>query len=152
MDTVDLRQAPHLLPVLAKWHQHEWAHLNPGETLSMRIERMQSYLEASFMPTTLVIVDNNKPLGSAAIVANDMDTHQELTPWLASVFVHPDHRCKGIASELIQQLEKLAVQHAYKQLHLFTPDQESFYTKRGWQTLSQEYYHHEKVTLMRREL
>ena len=33
---VNLKKAPEHLETIAQWHQAEWSHLNPGETLEQR--------------------------------------------------------------------------------------------------------------------
>ncbi len=53
---------------------------------------------------TFVASASGNLLGSAMLVAQDMDTRTDLTPWLASVFVAPEHRRQGIATKLIAQV------------------------------------------------
>jgi len=149
MTIKNLNQAPQHLTTLANWHQAEWAHLNPGQTLQQRIEKMQPFLNQETIPTTLIYLDNKGTLcGSAAILESDMDTHQDLTPWLASVYVAPEHRNKGIGTKLIQAITNLAKTNNIKTLHLYTPSKETFYQSLGWQTTTKETYHQEPITLM----
>ena len=148
MRILDLKQVPHFLPTLAQWHQEQWSYLNPGENLHHRIARMQEYLGESFLPTTFVAIEDNLA-GSVAIVENDMDTKPELSPWLASVYIAPEYRHKGIATALIKHAMQQAQAHGYKQLYLFTPDaQVAFYMQRGWQLMEATDYRGSRVTIM----
>ena len=148
MRILDLKQAPHFLPTLAQWHQAQWSYLNPGENLRHRIARMQEYLDEFFIPTMYVAIDDTLA-GSAAIVAQDMDTRPELGPWLASVYVTPEHRHKGIASALIKHVQQQANQRGIPELFLFTPDaQVGFYLQRGWQLVETTDYRSSRVTIM----
>ncbi len=92
-----------MMPTVARWHHKEWAHLNPGQSLSIRIEQMAVYIEASATCTTIhsesplkdrfrpklfvALNDKGKPIGTAALDLHDMDDKPHLSPWLASVYV-----------------------------------------------------------------
>ncbi len=147
MQILDLKQAPAHLPTLARWHQKEWSLLNPGETLEQRMARMQPYLNDDFIPA-MYIAEDATLLGSAAIVKNDMDIETSLSPWLASVFVTPAHRKKGIATKLVRHVMAQAKNHGIKTLYLYTPGQHLFYEKLGWQKNRIVQYHGHSVTIM----
>ncbi len=100
----NLRQHPQLIPILGEWHQSEWADLNPGESLAGRLQRMQAYLSADLVPSTFLAFLGNGLAGSAAIIACDLEQRRQYSPWLASVFVHPDFRRRGIGSALAQEV------------------------------------------------
>ncbi|MCK4833283.1 MAG: GNAT family N-acetyltransferase [Gammaproteobacteria bacterium] len=143
----NLKDEPELLPILASWHQHEWSHLNPGETLEHRIDRMQTYLDNNFIPSTF-IAENKTLLGSASIVSCDMETMPELTPWLASVFVAPEYRNKGIGRKLVRHIMSQAKRAGIKTLYLFTEDQIGFYLALDWTINCTAHYHQQEVTIM----
>jgi N-acetylglutamate synthase-like GNAT family acetyltransferase len=149
---VDLHDKPEHIPTLAAWHHQEWGHLNPGGSLATRIEKMQEYLSGKPIPKMLVWIDAQAVIGSAGILPCDMDTKPELTPWLASVFVKPEERSKGIGSLLVKGVMNYAAQHGFSELFLFTPDQEAFYQKLGWKTISREEYRGVHVSVMRVDL
>jgi len=121
--------------------------LNPGRTVEQRIDYMQTYLSEQLVPSTF-IAKGLDLMGSAAITENDMETHPELTPWLASVFVAPQYRDRGVGSLLVTHVMNLAKQAGMQRLYLFTPDRVSFYERLGWQSLKQETYREQQVTVM----
>jgi len=147
MKIVNLKAVPSELPVLAKWHQQEWADLNPGKSLKDRINKMQAYLENGFVPSTYVAIADEL-LGSAAIVKCDMDTRAELEPWLASVYVAKSQRGNGIGTALVKHIMQKAAHNGIERLYLFTPGQKEFYQGLGWQYLEQTQYHDQQVTIM----
>ncbi|MFO1388524.1 GNAT family N-acetyltransferase [Cellvibrio sp.] len=149
MDIINLREAPQHIPVIARWHFDEWGYLNPGKTLEYRIERMQRYLSDTPIPSMLIAVEGDEVLGTAALVESDMDSHPELTPWLASVYIREDQRGRGLGKKLVKALMDFAGQQHLPRLYLFTPDQAPFYAKLGWQTLVEETYRDTPVTIMR---
>jgi len=147
MNIYNLKQKPEYLNKLAAWHQREWSYLNPGQTLSDRLIKMQAYLNEAFIPTTFV-AENNNLLGSAAIIECDMDDRKEISPWLASVYVSPEFRRQGIGKELVKHVMQQAKKHGFNSLYLYTPDQESFYQSLGWLVLEKREYHQTDVTIM----
>lgn len=147
MKIISLKQKSEYINKLADWHQKEWSHLNPGQTLQGRIDKMQAYLNNDFIPTTFIAEDENL-LGSAAIIECDMDDRNELSPWLASVYVAPEHRRQGIAGRLVKHVMQQAREQGIRKLYLYTPDQELFYASLGWQVYEKRLFHEINVTIM----
>ena len=140
---------PAFIPTLARWHHHQWPH---GSTVRSRVEAMESQRDRRVIPLTGVALTGREVLGSASLLENDMDTHPELTPWLASVYVAPEHRGRGAGSALARWIVKEANRLGFTKLHLFTPDQESLYARLGWRVRGRETYRGEGVVVMEREL
>jgi N-acetylglutamate synthase-like GNAT family acetyltransferase len=148
MKIIDLKFEPHHIPVLAGWHHGEWSYLNPNWSFEQREKDMRLHLTDDLVPSTFVALEDQL-LGSAAIIEHDMDTRPDLSPWLASVFVAPEYRCKGVGSKLVMHVMKKAKEAGIPVLYLFTPDKERFYQKLGWQTISNETYRGHLVPVMR---
>lgn len=148
MTILDLSCEPQHIPTLAGWHHRQWQDLNPGRTLEHRIASMQNYLGESVLPSTYIYKHRQQLAGSAALVASDMDSHPELTPWLASVYVDESFRRQGIGSKLVKHVMEQAAQAGISQLYLFTPDRAEFYLQLGWTTLTEEGYRGQSVTVM----
>ena len=72
-------------------------------------------------------------MGSASILATTL-THKHLSPWLSSVFVHPEYRGKRIASALSMRACAEAARLGFERLYLFTPRSETMYARLGWTT------------------
>lgn len=109
---------------------------------------MSAHLNDDLLPSTFIAKENGVLLGSAALVESDMDTHKELTPWLASVFVSPGARRKGVGSSLVKHIMATAKQAGFNELYLFTPNMEPFYKQLGWMRILKEDYRCETVTIM----
>ena len=149
MQIIDLRDAPEYMPQLARWHYDEWGYLNSGKSLADYSASMSGYLAEQTIPTMLIAVANGELLGSAAIISSDMDTHPELGPWLANVYVREDQRGRGLGGKLVKAIMMLGEQLALAQLYLFTPDQENFYRRLGWNPLTREALNGTYVSIMR---
>ncbi len=93
-------------------------------------------------------IEDGTVLGSASLVAHDMDTRMDLSPWLASVLVAPEHRRRGVGTALIHRVVDEARTLGFRTLYLFTPDKEALYTKLGWQFLERTEYLAQTVVIM----
>jgi len=139
---------PQHIPLVAQWHQNEWHHISPHLTTPLRIAQYSKYSNSPAIPSCIIALMNDQPVGSASLVGSDMDTHPHLHPWLASVFVDKAYRRQGIATALIEKCIDNAHHLGIDTLYLFTPDQTSFYQKRGWKVIESCIYHNEKVDIM----
>lgn len=145
----DLRLAPHHVPALAAWHQDEWGFLNPDRSVADRIDELKEHLGTGIVPTTYVAEDDNgKLLGSASILTHDMSVHRDKTPWLASVYVDPEHRRNGVGAAVVKRIMQHAAENGMRRMYLYTMDQEAFYQRLGWRTISREVYRDTDVIVM----
>lgn len=151
MQILSLKEKPDYIPTLAQWHHSEWQHLNPGQSLQDRIDKMQAYLNDDFIPSTYIALEDML-LGSASIVKHDMDTRKDLSPWLASVYVEPAHRRKGAGSALVQHVMDEAMARGIKTLYLFTEDETDYYQQLGWYTYEKANYRGHKIQIMSTDL
>ena len=134
-----LADHPIHVATLAAWHHRQWHYLD----LDVSVERRAAFLGThgrGAIPTTVVALRGDQILGSASLIAHDMDTRPELSPWLASVYVDPVHRGQGIGSALVTKVTGLARALGHPALYLFTPDKEHFYRRLGWRVIERTLY------------
>jgi len=136
------------IPTLANWHYGQWGYLNPGVTVEEYVSHLQKHLGRMQIPTTFVALSNEDLLGSASLVKYDMATRMDISPWLASVFVAPDYRNRGVGSLLVERVVEEAKALKVTVLYLFTPDRETFYARMGWSVLERTRYKGEHVVIM----
>ena len=135
MRIVDLADQPWHIPRLSRWHHREWTHLYPHEEVADFARELDACLGDQLVPSTFIAIDGAL-LGSASLLAADMLTHPELTPWVASVYVRRAARASGVV----------------RTLYLFTPESVEFYRRLDWVVLSRELYQGVPVTLMQVDL
>lgn len=143
-----LADHPEAIPILARWHHAEWGWMAPDQTIDDRVAQLETTARPGGIPSTVVALDGDEPVGSASLVESDMATHPELTPWLASVYVAESHRRRGIGSGLVRRIVDEAARLGVDRLWLFTPDQEALYARLGWRVESRERYRGEDVVVM----
>ena len=72
----------------------------------------------------------------------------DLSPWLAGVFVSPEHRQHGIGSALVRRVAEDAWMLGVHRLYLYTPSVEKFYLRLGWSVVERTGYRGVDVVVM----
>lgn len=137
-----------LVPLIAQWHFAEWGHLDLTGTLEGWTEEMRQRTRRDQIPTTYVALEHDELLGSVTLVEHDMNTHQDLSPWVAGVYVSPPNRHKGVASALVRYAVQQAARMGVKRLYLYTQSARGLYEKLGWHVLAEDEYEGQSVTIM----
>jgi GNAT superfamily N-acetyltransferase len=147
-----LADHPAVIPTLARWHHRQFQHLSPGSSVERCTSHLRSHTGRRQIPTTVVALADDEPLGSASLVAQDMDVRPHLSPWLATVYVAPEYRGRGIGSALVRRIAEEAASLGVPRLHLYAQDQMGFYERLGWQAVERLKYRGYLVTVMALDL
>ena len=147
-----LADCPEDVDAIASWLHAEWGWFTPGSTLDDRRAKLAGHLNRDALPLALVAREAGRPVGTAALRVHDMDTRPNLTPWLASVYVHPSRRGRGLGTRLVARIEAEAVRLRCDRLYLVTFDQLPFYAARGWTLYERTNYRTEPVAVMQKHL
>lgn len=150
---VPLAERPDLLDQVARWGFAEWGHLRPGgDSLEARRERVRATLRQRAIPMTFVALGGQgEAIGTAALILDDIEGDPR-NPWLASVYVPPEARRRGIASALVQAVERAAADLGHDRLYLFTASAPELYAGLGWRALERRDYRGESILVMDRGL
>ena len=152
MRIAPLVERPDLAAQVAAWGFAEWGHLNPGETLAQRVIRIQGKMNVDRVPVAFVALDADDGIvGTASLIFDDLEGDPR-NPWLASVYVPPEQRKKGIASALVRAVEDMARRLGYSRLYLFTSTAPGLYAGLGWWPLERRDYRGEHIQVMDRTL
>jgi predicted N-acetyltransferase YhbS len=152
MPLIYLRDRPDLFPLVAGWIWDEWQELLPQRSAAQFEAWLRSDGRGCGLPTTLVRIEDGEPVATVSLECDDMEIRPELTPWLASLYVVPAHRSRGLGQALVRAAEEEARSLAIRELFLYTPAHESFYAALGWERLEQCDYRGTPVAIMRRRL
>lgn len=143
-----LTDHPEFLRTLAEWQHGEWGQLRPGDTVEARMARLTKFSSRAAIPLTIVAHEEGELLGSASLIPHDMETRMELTPWLAGVFVAPQHRRRGIGAALVRRIMVEAGRLAVPVLYLYTMHSEKFYASLGWFLQEHSTYREQSIAIM----
>ena len=101
----------------------------------------------------LVASEGEVPLGLCLLVRNELDPVHDLTPWLASLYVHEPYRGRGIGRALVRAVEDQARSLGHRRVHLYTDSAEQFYAHCcGWSTVEHFDWDGHPCVLMHRDL
>jgi len=141
-----------LVPTVAGWHWTEWGHTDPEGSLVKWTDGLGRRTCRNAIPTTYVALADASPVGSVTLIDHDMAIHLDLSPWLAGLYVLPQHRGKGVGSALVICAEKHAMAMPLPRLYLYTARAERLYQRLGWETIAQDRYQSQDVYVMVKDL
>lgn len=148
-----LADYPAHVPQVARWLHDQFGYLSPNSTLEKRLARLRANLNRAAVPTVLVALLGDEPVGTASLVAEDMTIRPQLTPWLASVYVTPAHRQRGVGRALVRRVVDEAAALGHTRLWLYTSDDRiRFYQAMGWAITEQVDYRGARMTIMALDL
>ena len=111
-------------------------------------------LGRDMLPIAVLALDGDAPVGVAELKEHEMlSLYPDHTPWLGSVFVRPESRGRGIASQLASQIAALAESRGATRIFLQTERLDGgLYARLGWQPVEQVTYRGQQVLLMVKRL
>ena len=103
------------------------------------------------MPLALVAFAGDELVATVSLMVHDLPTRPEITPWLASLFVVPGWRRRGVACQLIARVMEEARRLNLSTLFLWTSsaEAEALYLKLGWATVERSEYCGKRIVIMR---
>jgi N-acetylglutamate synthase-like GNAT family acetyltransferase len=143
-----LADSPSAIDALAQPLLEHWRFALPDDTLEIRRQKLRTHCNRDSLPIAWVAHKDGVTYGMAALRVTDLPGFEHLTPWLAGVFVLPEHRRRGIGSTLCRHVEACAAKMGYSQLYLFTLDQQPLYEKLGWRYMEKSAWNGMPVDLM----
>lgn len=128
-------QRPKLASVTGKWR---WEAFFKDDGISLADVMQQEEAAAAtydLLPTVLVILEDERPVGMVTLCLDDLEDRPDLNPWLAGLYVAPEHRGNGYALRLIDALETRARDAKISRLSLYTASAVKLYQRAGWTTI-----------------
>ena len=123
----NLYECPEYINIVVNWIYSEWGSNNFKYWDSW----VRSSVNKESIPMTFVVFVDDKVAGTYSLWNCDMQSRQDLSPWLGGIVVKPDYRGRGIGLYIQEQAKiimyTLGIDHAY----LFT-ELTGFYEKTGW--------------------
>lgn len=132
LQILNLADAPEHTEQVSRWLWEEWARAD-GYTLEEIVFRTRHSMLRDTVPQQLVALWNGQAAGTVALWRNDCKTRQDLSPWMAVLYVDPAFRNRHIG----QALQRASIEAAralgrYDWLYLIT-ELENYYEKTGWE-------------------
>lgn len=134
----DLRDRRDLLdPVVHAVWAAFWQH--KGSRLADLQAGFRRHLAPGILPFTLAAEVDDVFAGTVSLITCDEPERSDLAPWLAALWVAPEHRRAGIGAALVTEIERRAAALHIARLYLSArPGIAPFYEKRGWQAIDRD--------------
>ncbi|QTO56174.1 GNAT family N-acetyltransferase (plasmid) [Duffyella gerundensis] len=127
----------------------EWSALPLWASETEIVARLQARLAAQDHQFTLIAIDEQeRVIATGSIIRYELEDVEQRRWWLGEVVTEAACRGKGIASALIGQCLAHCQAKGIATLWLYTPDQQAFYRKSGWQEIEQREVYGERVSVM----
>lgn len=130
LEIVPLAERLDVVPACAAWNHGEWGDYT-GSSLEETADAFREIAQADDGRAARVALWDGKPAGVVLLIHNDLETHPHLGPWVASVFVAPDYRGRGIARTLVGAIEDAAREYGHAEAYLYT-NKPDLYRRIGW--------------------
>lgn len=150
MDIRYLADCQRAIHQVAHWLFDEWGRSVSCSSVERGVALLQERLHRDQLPLTLVAMEGETVIGTVSLIHCDMETRPDLSPWLASLYVAPDRRRRGVGSALLEAALQEAKRLGIDSLFLFTDRCEALYVKHGWQKIESCIYRNREVVIMRR--
>lgn len=151
MNIVRLNATAEHATTLAKWVYEEWDRHRPDGSIATTELALRTMPDATGLPLSFVALRDGAPVGMVRLVAHDMESREDLSPWLAALLVPVAYRGNGIGTELCHNVVAEAAGLGFATVYLFTRDRESFYSRQGWRIVERTDYRDKNVVVMRTE-
>ncbi|TAL38878.1 MAG: GNAT family N-acetyltransferase [Spirochaetes bacterium] len=134
-----LAACPDYAPVLAYWSYNLWYRTRPID-YDVLVKSYRQRTTANTIPLAWAAVDESMPVGMVSLKNDDLWARKDLNPWLASLFVVPEFRRRGIAEELVAAVIGKARDLKLTMIYLFLDAKDEtrlaeYYKARGWRYL-----------------
>ena len=126
---ITLRECPKLTDTAAEWFSSKWR--APKEAY---LACMNAYLQKATEYGWYLCLDGSKIVGGLGVIENDFHDRKDLTPNICAVYTEADHRCQGIAGQLLNMAVEDLRSNGVSPVYLLT-DHTGFYERYGWEFL-----------------
>ena len=138
------------LAICARWRVNVFSVLQASFEEELR--SMELFASDQSHGVALVAKADGEPIGTCLLVESEIEPNHDVSPWLAGLFVVPEHRRKGAGAVLVRAIEDQARQRGFSRLYLYTTDAAGFYARLGWSTLDRTNWKGLDTALMVRDL
>jgi predicted N-acetyltransferase YhbS len=143
-----LADRPDAIPLLAGWFHSEWSSFD-GRSVTMVEAQLAENLKRESIPITFLALVGATVIGTVSLDESDLPSHYHLSPWLASLFVAPEARERGIATALVRYALDFAALQKIPSLYLWTPGPTRLYERCRWIEIERTEYASCPITVMR---
>ena len=140
------------LEICAQWRYDAFLKSYGYSLLDSGAQLTKLAIQPDEYETALIAWVDGHLAGICLLVLHEFEPLHDVSPWLASLYVAPEYRKRGVARRLVAAIEDQARSHGVARLHLYTGDAQEFYVKCGWSLAEQGIADGEPYAFMIRNL
>jgi GNAT superfamily N-acetyltransferase len=138
------------LAICARWRANAFsAH---KASFEQELSSLELFASDQSHGVALVATADDEPIGTCLLLESEIEPNHDVSPWLAGLFVVPEHRRKGAGAVLVRATEDQARQREFSRLYLYTTEAVGFYARLGWSVLDRTNWKGFDTALMVRDL
>ncbi|MEK9282801.1 GNAT family N-acetyltransferase [Bradyrhizobium sp. ISRA442] len=138
------------LAICARWRANAFSVLKAS--FEQELRSLELFTSDQSHGVALLAKADGEPIGTCLLVESENEPNHDVSPWLAGLFVVPEHRRKGAGVVLVRAVEYQARQRGFSRLYLYTTDAVGFYARLGWSVLDRTNWRGLDTALMVRDL
>jgi GNAT superfamily N-acetyltransferase len=147
-----LADHPEVLPNLKTWFETEWAAYYGGNGRGDAQTDLSAFANRASLPVGLVAFFGNELCGITVLKADSITSHKHLCPWATAALVIPNHRRKGVGTQLLAAVEELAKHLGYARIYCGTNAAMRLLERRGWRFMEHGEANGENVSVYEKAL
>ena len=133
VEIINLADKQEYLDEVSEWIWKEWSEIH-GAKVEDVIYRSKHCLNKDSIPQMYIAKYKEEVIGVVSLWVNDLTARQDLSPWMATLYVKDKFRNMGIGKKLQCKCIEVAKQLNYTNLYLIT-EHDNYYEKMGWSFL-----------------
>jgi GNAT superfamily N-acetyltransferase len=150
IETSVLQPSAPEIATCAKWRVEAFGVLETS--LADESRSLEAFVSDHSQQAALVAKRDGVLAGTCLLVASELAPCHPVSPWLAGLYVAPEHRRHGVGQVLVTAIEDQARRRGHRRLHLYTSGAVRYYERLGWRSLEHVDWRGFSTTLMVREL
>lgn len=145
----DLRLEPAFFDTVADRVWRAWWKPN-GHPLERIAAGLSEMMKGDPIPFALVAHDGNEFLGSTLGIKSDLAARPQYSPWVAAVWVEPQHRLKQVGRALVGEATQTCFARGFDRIYLCSAAaRRNFYTRQGWVPIEENVGEHLQTVYVR---
>jgi RimJ/RimL family protein N-acetyltransferase/GNAT superfamily N-acetyltransferase len=110
-----------------------------GVPLERITSGLAEMMKGERIPFAIVAHDGDAFLGSTLAIASDLDERPQFSPWVAAVWVEPQHRLKQVGRSLVGHAARTLFARGFARVYLCaSANRRNFYISQGWAPIEEK--------------
>lgn len=129
MKIIDLSDRPEFKEQVTDWL---WQAFGSENSRDFFASVVQSSLSGADLPQTFIALEGETLAGTVGLWRCDLISRQDLTPWLAALYVDEEFRSQGLGQQLQAFVLEQSRRSGFREVYLYA-EFTGYYERFGWQ-------------------